>query len=391
MLRGLLKSRHWPIGLDIGTGSIKMLQLQRSGRAVRVVASGQRCLGNAVPDSGPERRAAVAATIRQILEEGSFSGRRVTSSLSCNQLGIKNVRLDRMPENQVAEAVKWEAGERFNFNIGPDELRWINAGQVRQGSEMRDEIIMIAVAAETIEEHLALLEEAGVIPEHIEAEPVALFRVFQHFLRRRDDEQAVSVVVDIGKSATRVTVARGPKIVFIKQIDIGGAKLTEGVSRQLNLSYEEAQDLRLRVMKDQGRPPDEAGRQDAAETPQPRSSVDWTIHDAMRSQVEELAKEVALCLRYCSVTFRGLHPNSVVLTGGEAYDKALVDLLAENLGVSCVVGRPLRGVDVSCMEATANRRTAMAEWAVCTGLALREMYCQEMAGEKEYAEHRLPA
>jgi len=391
MLKGLLKSRRWPIGLDIGTDSIKMLQMYRSGQVVSVTACGQHWLGSDAPKSGPEQRAAIVAGIREILNKGPFAGQRVVSALSSTQLSIKNVRIGQMPDKQVAEAVAWEASERFNFEVNADRLRWINAGQVRQGNEIRQEIIMMAVPAEVIDEHLALLDEVGLVPENIEAEPVALFRVFQHFLRRRDDEQAVSVIVDIGKSATRITVARGPKIVFIKRVDVGGSNLTEGVAKQLSLGYAEAHELRIRIMKESSDAANRRGPRDAEAVASGRTNVDWTIRDAMRGQVEELAKEIALCLRYCSVTFRGLRPDCVMLTGGEAYDTALVDLLAENLGVECVVGRPMRGIDVSRMDVAANRRGTLAEWAVCTGLALREMCSQDTNSENANVEHRLSA
>jgi type IV pilus assembly protein PilM len=393
MLTALWKNRRWPLGLDIGTDSIKMLQLQRVGQVLSVSACGLHRLPRAAAEGGAERRKAVLAGIREIMDKGHFHGRRVISALSSSQLSIKNVRMPEMPEDQLAAAIREEASERFGFEVGADQLRWIEAGTVRQGTEVRQEIIMLAAPSETIEDHLSLLDEAGLVPEHIEAEPVSIFRVFQHFLRRRGDEEAVSVVADIGRSATRVTVARGHRIVFIKRIDIAGRALTDGVAKQLNLSHDEAYDLRVRIMKEQSEPRSrraEQRQQDAADAER-RTSVDWTIHDAMRGCVEELAREIALCLRYCSVTFRGLRSECVVLTGGEAYDPALVDLLSENLGVGCEVGRPLRGVDVGSMNVGSNRRGTLAEWGVCAGLALRAFDADNIASENDDAEHRLSA
>jgi type IV pilus assembly protein PilM len=391
MLEGLFKSRRWPIGLDIGVDSIKVLQLQRLGRVLRVSASGQYRLGAGTAKSGAEYRKAVVAGIREIMRQGKFAGRNVVSAIPTSRLSIKNIRTAPMPEKELAEAVRWEAGERFNFEVSPDRLRWINAGQVRQGDEIRDEIIMIALSAETMEEHLAILDEARLVPEHIEIQPVALFRAFRQFLRRRDDEQAVSIVVDVGKGGTQLVVSKGSNILFIKQIDIGGAKLTEAVVKQLHLNFEDAQDLRVRMMKDSGEcaganPPGEAGC-----APQMRSSVDATVRDAMRSEAQELAREVSLCLRYCSVTFRGLRPDCVIVVGGEAYDASLVSLLAENLGIGCAIGRPFRNIDVSGMAVSANRRGTLAEWAVCAGLAQSELSSRGITGESDYAEHRLSA
>ena len=119
--------------------------------------------------------------------------------------------------------------------------------------------------------------------------------------------------------------------------------------------------------------------------------MQWSVFDAVRGQAESLAREINLCLRYCSVTFRGLRPQRVMLTGGEVYDASLVRLLGEQLGLECVVGHPLKGIDVSAVDLGGDRRGMLAEWATCTGLAIRDVDFTTGAREVEHAEHRLSA
>ncbi|MBS3735089.1 MAG: type IV pilus assembly protein PilM [Phycisphaerae bacterium] len=392
MLNGLLGMGRWPIGLDIGTSVVRMLQLQRTGGQISVVSAGKRELppGN---ETGPGRRKAIAEAVSKILRNGRFRGRQVVSALSCNEMHVKNVRMPVMSDRELADAVRWEAGERLPFKPSGDQLRWVRAGQIRKGTDVREEVIMLAAAPDAVENHLALLEEAGLVAAHIDAEPLALFRVFTHFLRREDDEKVVSVVADIGHSGTRVTVARGRQIVFVKAIDISGKQLTQAVAKHLNLTPAEAAELRLRVMHDADaeaalgrREEDDA---DASHRPEVK---DWTLRDAIRAPAEALAREISLCLRYCSVTFRGLRPKKLVLTGGESYDPALVALLSENLGVECVVGEPLRGVDVRNIDPNAgNRRGSLSDWAVCAGLATRDVTFENAGSEVRHGERRLSA
>ncbi|MCK4276908.1 MAG: hypothetical protein KAX78_10370, partial [Phycisphaerae bacterium] len=172
----------------------------------------------------------------------------------------------------------------------------------------------------------------------------------------------------------------------VKSIDIGGRTLTEAVARQLNLTNSEAHELRMRAPKPQERTGDEPGDEQSE-----LSSVDWTIHDAVRGEVENLAREISLCLRYCSVTFRGLHPQRVTLTGGEVYDTLLVRLLGEQVALKCVLGHPLKGIDTSLVDLNWDRRGMLAEWAMCTGLAMRDVNFNGTEREAEHAEHRLSA
>lgn len=386
-----ISRKRWPIALDIGAESVKMLQLFETAGRVGIRACGRW----RYPDSGEsqdQRKEQVVGAIREMLQNQPFQGNKVVSCLSSAQLSVKNVRLSRMPSDELAEAVKWEAKERFGFETDSDQLNFINAGQVRQGSETRDEVIMLAAPRETIDEHLDLVDKAGLIPEAIEAEPVTLFRPFERFLRRHADEQEVNVVIDIGYSATRVTIARGREIVFIKCIDIGGRKLTDAVATQLNLTYREACELRMRNMQESEGPSGSVPLLQKEERPErDRSNIDWTIHDAVRGEVEALAREISLCLRYCSVTFRGLRPKKVILVGGETYDRLMVELLARQLNLPCEVGQPMMGIDTSGVDLGADRRATLAEWTLCMGLATRGADFSKTVQESNHERRRLSA
>ncbi len=387
MLFAPWRNRWWPIALDIGADSVKMLQLGKRGGGLAVCACGRWKFPPGVQHAPQHRNELAVSAVRDMLREKGFRGRKVITALSCRQLGIKNVRMPHLPPNELAEAIVWEASERFSFEVTPDRLKYLRAGEIRQGTETRDEIILLAASQETIETHLSMLNEMGLEVEHIEAEPVALFRVFERFLRRRADKDIVSVLLDMGSEATSIIVARGRQIIFIKSIDIGGRRLTSAVAKQLNLSVEEAVELRGLIMKEdpEDHSPESHGEQDPKDR-QASESVAWTIHDALRSEVEALAREIALCLRYCSVTFRGLRRESVTVTGGQAYDSAVVKFLAEQLGIDCVVGQPLRGINVSGVAFSGHRRGMLPEWAVCAGLAMRDIDVRKILKEADHGQ-----
>jgi len=365
MLRGLSRTKCGPIGLDVGAGGVKMLQLGRSGDKRYVVSAGRWPFPPTPQEytADPQQHRRMAAQgIGELLRKGSFRGRDVVSCLRAVQMSVKNVRLPHMPEHELTNAVVWECQERFGFDVSPDRVPYVNAGEVRQGTEVRDEIILMGVSAETIAEHLEMLSEARLHPIHIDAEAACLFRTYQRFLRRAEDESIISVIVDIGVGATKVIVARGSTIVLIKATDIAGHQFNESVAKELGLSYDEAVHLRRRGFR--GQAVGEAGAG-------PASGVEWSVFDAIREQVQALAREISLCLRYCSVTFRGLRPETITLTGGEAHDATLMRLLAEHLDCECVVGDPLRGIDLGDVDLGGDRRGPLTEWSVATGLALR--------------------
>lgn len=383
MLGILSSSGSWPIGVDLGADSVKLMQLRNSGGMLSVSACARGRLPKSVSD-GDELHAHRARILRELLQQGGFRGRRAVMALSCEDLHLKMLRLPQMPDTELAQAVRWEAAEQFSFDPMPDQLSFINAGSVRVGEEMRNEIIMMVASPEAVRERVRLADEVGLRLENIDAEPLALFRTFERMLKRQEDAQAVTVLVDLGRRGTRVIVARGRDVIFIKNIDIGGRDLVRTVAEQLNLSEVEADELRLKVMRENA----EAGENESTATQ--RESIQWTVFDTVRGKVEELAHEIMLCLRYCAVTFRGLRPREVLLTGGEAYDPALVNLLGEHISTECALGRPLRFMDLSRVSLDSDRRGVLCEWGVCAGLALRH-YAKQTQSEGDDAEHRLSA
>jgi type IV pilus assembly protein PilM len=369
-----------PIALDVGAEGVRMLQLAGAGDHMSVAAAGRWHFPAGAADE-PARIEAVAAAVRELLKNGNFVGREVVSCLRANDMHIKNIRMPHMPDAELEKAVLWECQERLGFTATPDRIHHINAGEVRQGAETRDEIILTAITEEAIASHLDMLARMRVTPVHIDAEPLALFRAYERLLRRAEDVNAVSVVVDVGLSATKVVVARGHTPVLIKCIDIAGQNFNQSVARELNLTPAEAAQVRKPVQGDPGGDERPAGARDAR----------WSVLDAIRGQVESLAGEIAMCLRYCSVTFRGLRPARVIVAGGEAYDGGLLKSLSEGLGCQCVLGEPLRGVDLSGADLGGDRRSMLSEWSVAVGLALRERSSRQTSESDTYATSRIPA
>ena len=97
------------------------------------------------------------------------------------------------------------------------------------------EVIVLAVKNEDIDTYLCELHNSGATIESLEFQPAAIYRSVERFIRRRDDEQEVHVLVDVGPRRTQVMIGRGREISFYKAIDIGGHHFHENVARKLGI------------------------------------------------------------------------------------------------------------------------------------------------------------
>jgi type IV pilus assembly protein PilM len=360
----LTRTQLLPIGLDIGRDSVKLLQLEVNGASSLSVRAMSRAATPEAARGNPHLRAeAAGAIVKEAMRQGGFAGNRCVAALPREMVQMKNFRLPVMPPAEMESAVKFEARNLFGFDTDDAQVQFIPAGEVRQGSDTLAEVIVFAAKNADVSALVERLAAAGLAIDSLDVAPCALFRCVERFIRRREDEQEVHVLLDVGHSATNVVIGRGRDISFIKAIEIGGTHFQEAVAARLGISVEEAAALRRRLIESAEAP-------EAAEETDRKDPVRQAVFDATRSVMEQLAREVSLCLRYQSVTFRGHRPARLRLLGGEASDKNLQAVLSSVLTIPVEAAKPLYSVDLSGVKAS-DRRGAMAEWAVALGLALR--------------------
>jgi type IV pilus assembly protein PilM len=363
----LTRSHVQPIGLDIGFDSVKMLQVEVVGEHLSVVAAARQVMSPEAR-SQPDLRISLACDlIKQMIRQGEFSGRRAVVSLPREMLHVKNLRLPLIPPHELQQAVRFEAKNIFPFDTAKAHIQIIPAGEVRQGLDVRQEVIVIAAQYEDVDSFLEQIHRSGVSVESIDVEPCAVYRSFERFIRRREDEQEVHVIVDVGARRSQVVIGKGRDITFLKPVEIGSDHLHEAVSKKLGITIEEARALRRRLIEQRC---GEFGKPEAPEVAARRDPVQQAVYDATRSTMEEMGREIALCLRYYSVTFRGQRPSKLKLVGGESCDPLLVGVLNAAAGIPLESGRPLFSLDTSRMK-LADRRGTMGEWAMALGLALK--------------------
>lgn len=352
-----------PIGIECSTRGARLVQVRMIDDEPVVIAAARCVWPDEIRDKiVAERRirpALIAPALFRMLSQGEFTGREIAISLPREIIQVKNLRLPAMPTDDLLEAAQLEAMSMFGVTEDEARVEVMPAGEVRHGSETKAEVIAICARNVDVDKLVEEWHAAGFRLASIDFEPAALYRSVERFVRRRDDEAEVNVLVDVGERRTTVLIGRGRELSFHKSIEIGGAMLTHAVSRKLGISIADADTLR-------GRLGDTFDQTRLIGTDPVRQAV----VDSVRPIVEELARELALCLRYYSVNFRGQRPSRVRLVGAESADPSLAQLLGNALPVPIEAARPIANADMSRMRA-ADRNERLGEWTHAFGLALK--------------------
>jgi type IV pilus assembly protein PilM len=351
MVRWLPKRRYSPIGIDIGARSLKLVQL--SGDRSRLVESARIELPALPDEATPEQQwERTAEALARGLADREFRGRQAVLCLSDRHLFLQSVRVPKQASGSIDHHVEKEAAGRVPFAIDEAEIRYLEAADVRQGDQTLREVIVFAVQRSILQQTLDTAERAKLQPVAIDVEPAALVRSYSAQYRRDDDKLARALLVHIGYTRTAVVIAQADELLFVKYVDVGGQHFDQAVARHLKMDLRDAVSLR----KHNG------DRRAELQDPE----VARSVTAATRPIVERLASELAMCVRYHSVTFRGQPIVRMVLGGGEATPQ-LLEALGKQLDLKCELSDPFRG-----MSAAPNLGRK-GQWDVAAGLAMREL------------------
>ncbi len=362
-----------PIAVDVGFGAVKMMQLQVVNDRLRVRAAWKMDFPLTLRREEERQEFAIDA-IRGALKSQRFKGRLAVTAVPNQVIQFKSFRIPKMPPEEIASAVLFEAEERFAFESEDAEYRYLDSGHIRQGQETRHEIIAMGCTGEALRNHMEIFKKTGLVCTATDVAPCAVVRCLEDDVPASDAQGQARMYADIGTQATRIITTLDGRIIFIKCIAVGGLALNELTAKGLNLSLAEATQLRREILMSTPEPEDDTATHTGRE-------VLEAANAAIRPGVEQLGKEISLCLRYYAVTFRGVRPSHLICVGGQSYDRQLLQSISEISGVQAVQGAPLKRIEDGKIFTEAQRRSGLLEWATAAGLALRSR--DELEARKE--------
>lgn len=354
MIRWKPRRRYTPIGIDVGSRSVKLVQFTADFTRLvdfsRVEFSATEAKSDEAPPANHAAR--VVEALHKARDGRGFKGRDVIIGLGEKQLFLQNIRVPRAAGAEMDRLVQQEVAGKVPFPVAEAEVRYVEAADVRQGEQVLREVVAFACHQPTLNGALELCDAARLTPLAIDVEPAALARTYAAQYRREADQIQRAVIVHFGYTRSAVVIAQGDDILFVKYVDIGGAQLDAAVARHLKMTLAEATSLR----RHNG---DRRNDQQAPETAR-------SIQEATQPVLGRLIGEIAMCVRYHSVTFRGQPLVRLVLGGGEATPQ-IVEPLEKALNLKGELSDPFRALTA---PPSTHRK---GQWDVAAGLALRDL------------------
>jgi len=226
------------VGLDIGSGFIKLVEVDHSGDQPEVVRMAMRPL---VPDAIVEGEimdpGLVADTIRALVAEVGIRGDSVITAVGGHDVIIKKIVMDRMKQSDAREVIRWEAEQHVPFDIRSVELDFQILDPDADGLQMQ--VLLVAVKRELVENKVSLLMDAGLTPGIIDVDAFALHNAFEY--NYPEGLRGVVALVNIGHDMTNVNILQDGVPILTRDIPYGSRKIREDLQRERGLGADQAE------------------------------------------------------------------------------------------------------------------------------------------------------
>ncbi len=229
---GLNKNRICPIGVDLGSGYLRMAQLGLNGQGPFLIGAGLRAKPAEVAIRTPAWQHWAINAIKQIYGEGGFKSKDIITALPSDDLFIDPIKVPRTTLDRLAETALAKVQKRLPFAVENAILQYITVEHPDAKGPDAD-VLVIAAERETVNRYLAIYEHAGLNVVGISIWPTALIQSYARFFcRRQNEQQRIAILLDVGTNHTNVVICRGADLLFARVVTIGYNQLADAATSQ---------------------------------------------------------------------------------------------------------------------------------------------------------------
>ncbi len=339
-------AKRYLIGLDVGSRFVKAVELSESGGNFELTGFRQTEI------TGPER---AKDAIKEIFAQSGFHTRRVVTAVSGRSVIVRYVMMAQMPDEELRNVIRFEAGKYIPFEVEDvvlDCQRLESGGggaPAQEGKDMR--VLLVAVKRSYVDDHVAIMAEAGLQPAILDVDSFALGNAFElrgKLAANAPPPERVIALVDIGAYKTNINILRGTNSYFTREVYIAGNDFTDALAKRLSCEAPEAEAQKRN-------PGDKASE----------------MFESVASVLDDLCHEIHLSFDYFENQFEK-EVEEVYLSGGGSLLVGVEETCQRTFGKPIVRWDPLDGMPIRARGVDENAlHENSSQLAIGVGLASR--------------------
>src|SRR5256886_11073418 len=168
------------LGLDIGSSSVKLVQLKEAKRGYILEAFGVAPLPpEAIVDGALMNSTAIVEAIRQLTTQYKLKNREAAIGVSGHSVIIKKISMPKMTQEELEESIQWEAEQYIPFDVKDVniDVQILTPPDVDTGTGQMD-VLLVAAKKDMINDYTSVVSEAGPLPGVGHLDALALQKPF---------------------------------------------------------------------------------------------------------------------------------------------------------------------------------------------------------------------
>lgn len=339
-----LDGRDAVVGIDIGSSSVKVVELSYRGGNYWLESMGEAMLpSDAIIRKSISRGDIVSGVISSLVSRLGVRTKKAVIGVSGEAVALKVVNVPRMflgkdMEKLVPDLVRTSLRRDVsgvNYSYTPLFRR--------NGKSEETQVLIAAVSKKTAQEYKSSLFSTGLRARVIDIDAMALSNVYTVFCRGRGQKVAL---VNVGASGTNLSVLDGTVPFVLRDIPLGGQWITLHLMEKFKITYEEAERIKFSIKG--------YARYDEIES----VFADFVARatDEVKTVLDEAGEVI----------------DRIILSGGSSRIATLADALGGVIGAPVEISNPFQNINVSDSRFDPEYIEHLApKMAIAAGLALR--------------------
>jgi type IV pilus assembly protein PilM len=338
------------VGVDIGSSSIKAVELQKKGNSFHLVNLGFENLSpDTVVDGQIMELNNVSNVITNIFAEHQIKTSRVAAGVSGHSVIVKNIILPQMSEDELRESFSWHAEEHIPFDISDVNLDY----QVTSSSADALNVLLAACKSDKIANVKQAIQLAGKQPAVIDVDTFALQNCYEVNYQPKPGE--IVALLNIGASTMNINIMNGTRSIFARDASVGGGQYTSLLQKELGLTFEQAEAVKRGY-------------------PLPEGVEARPIQPIIETVSDILALEIRKTMDFYRATAEDSEEaiQKILIAGGSSKLPGLPDYLAKRFEIPVELFDPFRQIEVDGRKFDPDyMKEIVPDMAIAVGLALR--------------------
>lgn len=335
------------VGIDIGSKTIKIVELEKEGEGFSLSASGIVGYSGITVDKMNDEKemASLGQIIRKLHNEAGVSSTDVVICIPEPLVFTRTIKFPLLTDAEIASAVKWESEQYIPIPVTEAVIQHSILARNEKASPPEVLVLLVAAPRAVVEKYIKVVRFAGLNAIAVETELVAMTRSLA-------PPDRTVLLVDLGASSTNIAISKQGLLSFSRSVSIAGEAFTRAVSQGLGVTVEQGEEYK----KTYG----------LTET-QLEGKVKGVLDPVLRLVVDEIKKAVS----YYLTEEKGESPSALIITGGTSALPEIISMLTKLTGIEVLAGNPFAKVKVD--SETAQKLAPYAPlYSVAVGLAMRE-------------------